>query len=114
MRRSPSFLGPIPPSHSGLLRRLLDQIRSFHHESASLSSKGEETAEEVDLVISGGGMKGYFVTGAFAVLSGQIIHVKVLLYRFVCVRARVFFKLENLDLIDMMFALLGLLIPLGL
>jgi hypothetical protein len=75
MARSPSFQGPVPASHNGLLHRLLEEVRTYHHAQHAASTPAGHR-EDVDVVISGGGMKGYFVTGAFAVLSGlQSVHV---------------------------------------
>ena len=75
-KRCPSFLGPVPASHNGLLHKLLEQVRAYHH-ADSLMKTPLNDVEEVDVVVSGGGMKGYFVTGAFSVLSGlKSIRVK--------------------------------------
>jgi predicted acylesterase/phospholipase RssA len=72
MNRTPSFMGPVPASHNGLLERLLDVVRSYHHtRRTGLHTAHHEDVEEVDIVCSGGGMKGYFVTGAYAVLAGM-------------------------------------------
>jgi hypothetical protein len=34
MRKSASFLGPVPASHNDLLRKLLDEVRTYHHNDA--------------------------------------------------------------------------------